>query len=84
MSKKIINTDIFVNIARANSSEKQCVICKRKRGKRKILKRLSNKAIIESYVKTGIMIQFGCRACLHHFNDSGFFNEQRFFKTSEK
>jgi hypothetical protein len=39
------------------------------------LKRVSNKAIIEAYVKTGIMIQFGCRACVEHFNNSGFLKQ---------
>ena len=66
---------VFVDIARANFSQKQCVICNKKRGIVKYMKRVSHKAIIESYVQTGIMIQFGCRTCAHHISKTGFFTQ---------
>ena len=66
---------VYIDIARANASQQQCVICKRKRSVKRKLKRISDKAIIESYVKTGIMIQFGCRSCAFHFTELGFLNQ---------
>ena len=63
---------MYLDIARTNSSQKKCVICKAKRYKSKKLKRIPKKAIIEAYLKTSILIQFGCRACVHHFDEFEF------------
>ena len=62
---------VYVDISKAGASQQQCVICNKKRCVKKKFRRCSDKAIIESYIKTGLMIQFGCRACVHHFNELG-------------
>ena len=56
---------VYVDIARPNASQKKCVICKVKRNKNKKMKRIPQKAIFEAYLKTSILIQFGCHASLH-------------------
>ena len=39
-------------------------------------KRLSDKAIVDAYIKTSILITFGCRICPHHLDVYGFLKKQ--------
>lgn len=68
----------FVNIVRTNANQKKCVICNRtryKKGNNK-LTRITDKTVVDAYIKTSILIPFGCRSCGHHLEKNGFLNEE--------
>jgi hypothetical protein len=49
------------------------VICNKKRGKKNNkLHRISDKSINDAYIKTSILIPFGCRVCKIHLDEYGF------------
>ena len=72
-SKNTEKTAVEINCA--YGSHKRCVICKSARKNRKIL-RIPNKAILNCYLTTNIMIPFGCRACSHHFDEYKMLNNE--------
>ena len=55
------------DIARTRASHKSCVVCQKKCR----LKRVSNRAILNAFLHTNILIPFGCRICKHHFDELG-------------
>lgn len=57
---------ITLKINRTIASHKMCVICGEKHKK---LKLVINRAILDCYLKTNILIPFGCRACGNHLNE---------------
>jgi hypothetical protein len=62
---------IFVD---TNYTEKKCVICNKKRGKKNNkLRRINDQLITNTYVKTSVLIPFGSRACTSHFDEYGNF-----------
>ena len=63
---------IYVDLARTICSEKKCMFCGKKRGKKNNkLHRISNKSITDAYIKTSILIPFNSRACGSHFDEYG-------------
>jgi hypothetical protein len=72
-STESIQDSIYVDLARTNSTEKKCVICNKKRGKKNNkLHRLSDKSVTDAYIKTSILIPFGSRACKIHVDENSF------------
>ena len=82
-SEDIVNIDptvfsltkeqIYIDLARANYTEKKCVVCNKKRGKKNNkLHRISDKSITDAYIKTSVLIPFGCRVCKIHLDEYGF------------
>ena len=79
-----IDSDVFVDIVRTNSSQKKCVVCNRKRLKNcgKKFERVSDQAIVDAYLKTSLLIPFDCRACKHHLDSFGFLKQNSLGKTN--
>ena len=64
---------IYVDLARTSCNEKKCVFCCKKRGKKNNkLHRISNKSIMDAYIKKSILIPFNSRACRSHFDEYGY------------
>ena len=67
-----ISIGTFVDLVRTNASQKKCIVCNRKRCKKNNkLKRISDKSVVDAYIKTSILIPFGCRACKYHLDAYG-------------
>ena len=68
---------ITLDVDRIASSQKKCCVCGRKREKSdKIQWSISNEAIIDVYLLKDIIIPFGSRACIKHFDISGLLNQE--------
>ena len=68
----------FVDLVRTTAEQKKCIVCNRKRSSKtnNKFKRLSDKTIVDAYIKTSILIPFGCRICPHHLDVYGFLKKQ--------
>ena len=68
-----ISIGTFVDLMGTNASQKKCIVCNRKRSKKNNnkLKRISDKSVVDAYIKTSILIPFGCRACKYHLDAYG-------------
>ena len=64
---------IYIDLARTNYTEKKCVVCSKKRGKKNNkLNRISDKSITDAYIQTSVLIPFGSRVCKIHLDEYGF------------
>ena len=78
----------FVDIPRAVSSSRKCVICHRKYSSINVkLRRVKYCARLDVYLQREILIPYGTRACSNHIDDFGYLNQDaiekiRIFKKS--
>ena len=64
---------IYIDLARTNYTEKKCVVCSKKCGKKNNkLNRISDKSITDAYIQTSVLIPFGSRVCKIHLDEYGF------------
>lgn len=73
--KHLKHQKIEIEIDRTISAHSKCVVCSRKYTSAKI-KVIKHQAIIDVYLKRNILIPFGTRACLSHFNEFNFLNAE--------
>lgn len=66
-SNQVSNQKIRINWWRTISTHKKCVVCKTSCTSRR-LRQIKSIAIIDVFFKTNLIIPFGARACLRHFD----------------
>ena len=67
-----------MNLNRTTVNHKKCAICNKINGGKKNYKlhRINDKAVVDAYIKTSILIPLGSRACRIHFDEFGFLSKR--------
>jgi hypothetical protein len=75
--KEFSTAKINIELNRIKSTQLKCCVCQKKRATSNIKQRsVSSQAIANVYILKNVIIPFGSRACVSHFNANGFLNDQ--------